>query len=148
MPHPSLLGVRTGPPGLLTLAALMAACSGSGQSAPGGPCVPEASALSTSGKLRVDVCTAPSPPSRGLMTAELTVTDSASGAPQDGLTLEVLPWMPSMGHGTSLVPTVSPAGGGKYVVTNVSLYMPGHWELRTSMSGPVTDSATPAVDVP
>jgi hypothetical protein len=26
--------------------------------------------------------------------------------------------------------------------------MPGHWQLRTTISGPVTDSVAPAFDIP
>jgi hypothetical protein len=102
---------------------------------------------SDSGGLHIDVRTAPSqPPPRGTCTVELTVTD-ASGAPKDGLAVDVVPWMPAHGHGASVVPTVVAKGAGKYVVTNVSLFMPGEWELRTTFGGPLTDHATPMIEV-
>ena len=51
--------------------------------------------------------------------------------------------MPAMGHGTTVVPSVSPAGEGVYDLSNVYLYMAGQWQLRTSMSGGASDSAAP-----
>src|SRR5438105_15688721 len=76
-----------------------------------------ASAASATGALHVDVRTAPTqPPPRGTCTVELTVTD-AHGAPVDQLGVDVVPWMPAMGHGASVMPSVSPRGHGKSVVT-------------------------------
>jgi hypothetical protein len=94
------------------------------------------------------VRTSPEPPAHGNLSAELTITDMTTGAPEDGLDLSIVPWMPSMGHGTSVVPVVTAAGNGKYVVTQLVLFMAGHWELRTAMSGAVSDSAVPALDLP
>jgi hypothetical protein len=102
-------------------------------------------ATSDSGSLAIEVRTCPQPPSRGTNSVELFV--SAGGAPVDGLTVDVSPFMPAMGHGTS-TPTIVPEGGGKYLVNEVYLYMPGVWELRTTFSGPVSDHATPSVSVP
>jgi hypothetical protein len=68
--------------------------------------------------------------------------------PVDELGIVSTLWMPAMGHGSSVEPVVSPKGKGTYVLDNVYLYMPGHWELRTSFSGTVTDRATPTFDVP
>ena len=52
------------------------------------------------------------------------------GSPVDGLEVAVEPFMPAMGHGTS-TPTLHAAeGNGKYLLTEVYLYMPGVWELR------------------
>jgi hypothetical protein len=93
-----------------------------------------AAALATvsSADLSVALRTGPEqPPVRGGVDAELTLTD-ASGAPEDGLTLSVTPWMPEMGHGASVVPAVAAEGDGKYLVTNLDLFMPGTWELRVS----------------
>jgi hypothetical protein len=81
------------------------------------------------------------------MQAELTITD-AMGKPVDGLTFSVVPWMPAMGHGTSLVPTVTPMGKGTYAVGDLSLFMPGEWELRLTFSGSTSDTANPVFDVP
>lgn len=104
--------------------------------------------VSDSGALRVETVMSPDPPQRGLDGADLTVTNVGDGGAVDGLTIAVSPWMPAMNHGTSLVPTVTALGSGKYSVTNLDLFMPGHWLLRLSFSGPVTDHAAPAVDIP
>lgn len=96
--------------------------------------------------LRVVVRTAPSqPPPRGTCTVELTITDAA-GAPKDGLAVDLVPWMPAMGHGASVRPTIAAKGGGKYVATDVSLFMPGEWELRTTIA--TSDHAVPKITVP
>jgi YtkA-like len=104
------------------------------------------SSTTDTGALKVEVRTSPQPPAAGNLVVELTLTDPA-GAPKDGLVLSVVPWMPAMGHGTSITPEVTPKGGGVYVITNVSLFMPGDWELRTSISGSATDHVAPLVTV-
>jgi hypothetical protein len=99
-------------------------------------------------KLVIEIRTAPNqPPERGVASVQLVVTD-VNGVPQEGLDVAAMPWMPAMGHGTAVQPIASSGGKGAYVLDNVYLYMPGHWELRTSFSGSVTDRATPAFDVP
>jgi hypothetical protein len=104
--------------------------------------------MTEQGKLRIEVRTAPvQPPERGLATVQYLIEDE-SGIRIDGLALEVTPWMPAMGHGTSVVPTVTAQGGGAYVVDNVSLFMPGRWELRSAFSGSRTDRAAPAFEIP
>jgi hypothetical protein len=123
------------------------ACSG-GAMASTADCfsgTPYATAMSDSGSLAIEVRTCPQPPSRGTNSVELFV--SAAGKPVDGLTVDVTPFMPAMGHGTS-TPTITPEGDGKYLVTEVYLYMPGVWQLKTTFSGPVSDHAAPSVSVP
>lgn len=111
------------------------------------PAEPFVTTTSDAGTLHVEVRTAPSqPPARGVCSVELTVTD-AKGVAVDDLKLDVVPWMPAMGHGTSITPTVAALGAGKYLVTNVSLFMAGDWELRTSFEGPVRDRAAPAFQI-
>ncbi len=100
------------------------------------------------GTLAVEVRTSPQPPQRGTIAVELTVTGVADASPRDGLLIQVLPWMPQDNHGASIAPVVTSEGSGKYLVTGVDLFMPGRWELRTTFSGPVTDHAAPAFDVP
>jgi YtkA-like len=135
----------------LVLLALAAACSSGGSPASSAnasfPPDAYANATSDSGKLRVEVRTSPQPPPRGACAVELAVTD-ASSAPVDGLNVSVVPWMDAMGHGASIKTEVTPKGGGKYVVGNVSLFMPGTWTLRIAFAGPVDDHAAPLVDVP
>jgi hypothetical protein len=130
-------------------AAVLAACagcsSGTGPSA-GFPAAPFSTIMTDSGTMRVEVRTSPQPPSRGGIDAELTITDASTGAPRDGLTLQIRPWMPAMNHG-AIQATVTPEGDGKYLVTEVSLYMAGLWELRTTISGPVSDHVAPQFEI-
>jgi hypothetical protein len=35
-----------------------------------------------------------------------------------------------------------------YVLTNVGLFMPGTWELRTSIAGAITDHTAPSFEIP
>jgi hypothetical protein len=88
-----------------------------------------------------------SPPVVGYDAAELTITDSAGHA-VTGLALTVVPWMPAHGHGASVGPTVSETSAGVYVAAPLDFFMSGQWELITSMTGPVDDTARPSVDVP
>jgi hypothetical protein len=102
---------------------------------------------STSGNLSLTIKSSPtSPPQRGNGSLEYLITDS-SGNPVDGLTVSVLPWMVQMGHGSSITPCVMSEGNGVYVVNNVYLFMAGEWQLRTTVSGPTTDSFSPTVQV-
>lgn len=131
--------------------ALALACGPSGAGrGDGGPTFPGAalaSGTSDSGSLKWELRTAPNqPPQRGVFEAELRLTDP-SGAPVDGLTLDVTPWMPSMGHGSSVKPTVSGQGQGRYLVDQLSCPMAGHWELQTAVTGAVTDTMNPGIDV-
>lgn len=102
--------------------------------------------MTDSGTMRVEVRTSPQPPTRGGIDAELTITDATSGAPRDGLSLQVRPWMPAMNHG-AIMATVHPEGGGKYLVTEIDLYMAGLWELRTTISGPISDHVAPQFQI-
>jgi hypothetical protein len=63
--------------------------------------------------------------------------------------------MPAMGHGTSLVPTVTSQQDGVYIADNIDFFMPASWQLRITFSAEhsdgsagATDSATPAFDIP
>jgi hypothetical protein len=101
---------------------------------------------SDSGQLRVELTTS-SPPVVGTDQLEMSVTKVADGTPLDGMTVTIIPFMPSMEHGTSVVPTVTALGEGKYRVTNLYLFMPGTWELQTSFSGPMSDHAEPTFEL-
>jgi hypothetical protein len=98
------------------------------------------------GAFTVDVVSDPSPPLRGANRVLYTITD-ASGAKVDGLALDVVPWMPAHGHGTSVAPTVQARGLGVYQIDQVVFFMPGEWELRTTFvaSG---DHVTPSFEIP
>jgi YtkA-like len=124
--------------------------TGSGQPTDVPLSFPEAALVtmaSDSGALVLEMRSSPQPPVRGQDAAELRFTDSA-GAPVDGLTLTVVPWMPAHGHGTSVQPVVTEEGPGVFIVQPLYLYMAGQWELRTTIAGAMTDAIAPAVDVP
>jgi hypothetical protein len=109
---------------------------------------PLATVSSDGAKLRIEVRTSPEqPPSRGILAVEYRITGK-DGAPVDGLTLSVVPWMPDMGHGTSITPTVTAMGDGTYVISDVELFMPGQWDLRTQVTGSLEDSVTPTFQIP
>lgn len=123
-----------------------ASASPSGSAVPSGP-PPLTTVTSEQKKLNLAVYTSPEqPPARGTLTVRYVITDAA-GAPVDGLTLAVVPTMPSMGHGTPTVPKVAASGSGEYVATDVNLFMAGRWELRTTITGTVSDVAVVPVDV-
>jgi hypothetical protein len=105
------------------------------------------SVKSSSGNLTLSVASAPtSPPQRGCAALQYVITDS-SGKPVDGLTLQVVPWMVEMNHGSSLTTSVTAMGQGQYVVTSVDLFMEGDWLLKTDVGGAATDSFAPAFQV-
>jgi hypothetical protein len=134
--------------GALVAAALVACSSSSPQSSAPYSGPPFATATSTSGALEVAVRLSQQPPAPGLLDAELTFTSADGGAPVDGLTLNIVPWMPQMKHGADLTPTVTAETGGKYMVTNLNFIMAGLWELKTAVSGPMTDTVDPEFQVP
>jgi YtkA-like len=82
----------------------------------------------------------PAPPSKGLNTWTIAVTDG-SGAPVTGATITVKPFMPDHGHGSSITPRVMPmTAEGTYQVTLLDFFMPGIWQNTltiTTPSGPV-----------
>jgi hypothetical protein len=94
------------------------------------------------------VSATPAPPIKGNNAWTLEVTD-ASGAPLDGLTLTVKPYMPDHRHGSSITPQVAAAGHGTYDVTLLNLGMPGIWTVTFDVAAAgstgdagATDSAT------
>jgi hypothetical protein len=128
---------------------LLGGCSSAAPTgAAGFPATPLVTTNSASGALRVQVRTSPQPLARGSNDVQLTVMEASSGAARDDLMVSVKPWMPSMNHGSSTVPTVTAQGEGKYLVTGVNLFMPGRWELRMSLSGSSPDEVVVASDIP
>jgi hypothetical protein len=124
-------------------------CAGSAKPAPE-PSFDGAALLtlkSDSGTAEVAVRSSPQPPARGEDAFQFTLTD-ATGNPMPGLVLSVQPWMPAMGHGSSVTPDVRETQPGTYLVTNVVLSMPGSWQLRTSVRGSVKDSFAPTFEIP
>ncbi len=128
----------------LLFAALLGCSSSAVQGGPGA----DVTLTTDAGKLRLHLVTTTSePPVRGVNTFMLDVTDAASGSARDALSISVVPWMPVMGHGASVVPSVVAKGGGVYEIDEVDLPMPGQWQLRFSFAGPVSDGAEPTFDV-
>ena len=67
----------------------------------------------------------------------------------DATTVEVVAWMPSMGHGAPNDPRVIKEQNGSYCVEDVTFSMPGTWELKVNVSCPVrSGSQTFRFDVP
>ncbi len=129
---------------LLSLSLSLLACSGEAGPPGSTSMFPEeayATMQGEQGAVTLEVRTAPTqPPGRGLVTVEYRIQDTA-GAPLDGLDLQVLPWMPAMGHGASTHPLIEAEGEGRYLASKVSFFMPGSWELRSTISGAVEDRA-------
>lgn len=136
------------------LAGLAIAFAGCGGSPPPIPPVPSSFPLqaittvaSTSGALQVALRSVPDPPVRGQNVGQLTVTDP-SGQPVDGVTVEVLPWMPSHGHGTSQAVEVTDQGGGVFITNPLYLFMAGEWLIQMKFQGAIDDTATAIVEIP
>ncbi|WP_426745460.1 FixH family protein [Myxococcus faecalis] len=96
---------------------------------------------SVSGRWHIKVLASSDKLKRGPQRFTVRVTDSATGKPMSKGTLHVEPWMPSMGHGISETPRVTPQGEGLFEVTDLDLFMPGTWELRFTLEGPTQDTA-------
>jgi hypothetical protein len=79
----------------------------------------------------------PAPPAQGKNTWTLRLLDGG-GQPVSGAKVEVVPFMPDHGHGSSVVPKVTDKGDGTYSIELVYLIMPGVWQTTitaTTASG-------------
>ncbi len=122
----------------IALVAMLACSSGGGAEQVDFPLDAYATVGSPSGDLLYALRSAPTqPPARGAITLLLTVT-SADGSPADGLAIDIEPWMPAMGHGASITPSITPRGNGEYLVSDLVLVMPGTWQLRVSAASATT----------
>lgn len=142
--HRSLLTIA------LAVGLLVGGCSGGGAGDPGPVAAEPASTVtSDSGDYRVSVYSAPeAQPTRGVNTLQMVVTRAGDGGPAIGLQLDVVLWMPAMGHGASVKPSVhAEVAPGVFTVTNVNLFMPGLWEIRTTLGGLARDHVTPTFEV-
>lgn len=73
------------------------------------------------------------------------------GQPVNGLEMTATPFMPSHGHGSSVVPKVQSEGDGNYLVAPLLLSMSGQWEVRIKISdasSSLSDSCVLQLDVP
>jgi hypothetical protein len=100
---------------------------------------PNMSVTSASGAMKfILVSSNPAPPARGTDTWSMRVTDGG-GQGLANLNLSVVPFMPDHGHGTTVTPQVTSAGGGNYTVSSLYLFMAGVWRVtftNTPASGP------------
>lgn len=90
----------------------------------------------------------PAPAIKGTNTWAVEIVD-AGGAAVTGATVTAKPFMPDHGHGSSIVPTVTEIGEGKYTIDSLVLFMPGLWQttIAVSTSG-ASDSAVFSFCVP
>jgi hypothetical protein len=105
-------------------------------------------ATSASGMLRINAKTVDGEaPVRGDNPFDIEILRVEDEIGIQGLQLTVTPWMPAMGHGTSVRSTVTEAGDGHYRADDVYLFMPGLWELRISIMGSIQDNAAPRFQI-
>jgi len=64
-----------------------------------------------------------------------------TGAPVDGLAMNIVPFMPDHQHGTSIAPVATGQGGGVYSITPLYLYMEGYWTVTITLQ-PMSGSGT------
>lgn len=88
----------------------------------------------------------PAPPARDDNTwvVQVSAMDAGVvGAPIDGATLQVTPFMPEHKHGSPLRVEITPAGQpGQYTLSPVNMWMPGVWETTIrATNGATTDTA-------
>ncbi|HTM19107.1 MAG TPA: FixH family protein [Kofleriaceae bacterium] len=125
----------------LILALCAAACGGGDDDTTPSQCADETRALAYVPGMAVDgaqeqfmvmlVDADPAPPAKGDNYWMIMVHAMDTGDPVDGAVLEVTPFMPDHGHGTSIVPVVTPdTEPGTYIVDPINLWMPGLWEVR------------------
>jgi hypothetical protein len=74
------------------------------------------------------LCSDPSPPTVGLNTFTVAVTDG-KGNPLPNLPLSVNLWMPQHCHGPGYEPFVDGGADGIYTVSDAYLFMDGVWQL-------------------
>jgi hypothetical protein len=86
------------------------------------------------------------PLTRGL--GAVRVVASADGGTLLNEALTLTPWMPAMGHGSSVIPSVEVDPDGGFIVTRLSLPMPGTWELRCDFSGEESDHVVASFEIP
>jgi hypothetical protein len=104
---------------------------------------PNLSVTSASGALDFILLSSnPAPPASETNVWLMRITNT-SGVNQPDLVANVLPFMPDMGHGTSIVPSMTPNTDGTYTVQPLYLFMAGVWSITFTTvpaSGP-SDSA-------
>jgi hypothetical protein len=134
---------------LLVFLAILPACQTTTLPDTGFPGAALVTGTTDNGLYSVELRTAPSqPPPRSGGRMDILVKDT-KGNEVDGLTLEVVPWMPAMNHGVSTNPTVTPQGHGHYLAEPLELSMAGTWQLRIKLvKGAEESHVAPSLDVP
>lgn len=109
---------------------------------------PAMTVMSDSGDYQVELRSIPEAlPIRGNNGVRLTVLSADSAEPVPDLELVMVPFMPSMGHGNGSQPKGEAVDLGVYEFEDVTLTMPGLWELRTKIAGAASDSVVLAFNV-
>lgn len=72
----------------------------------------------------------PAPPQKG---NNAWVVQVNHPGPIDGLHLRVVPFMPDHGHGTAVIPVITPGANGTYNISPVNLFMTGFWSTRIDL---------------
>lgn len=83
---------------------------------------------------------APNPVAKGNNEWSIRVLD-ADNNPVSGATLDVKPFMPDHGHGSSIRPQVADKGQGVYAISLLNLFMPGIWQITVTIT-----SSTGSID--
>ena len=95
----------------------------------------------------------PAPPAQGNNTWMITLAEASSGAPLDGVTMDVTGLMPDHGHPLGVPPTVMASGSGQYAVEDIDMFMAGYWEITLALTlpagaGAVDGGASDSVMIP
>lgn len=126
----------------VTMVLVSAAGCGAASSAADSAGAEDAVVTSASGMLQVEARTLDGEaPLRGVNAFDIEIARADSGEPLADAQVTLTPWMPAMGHGTSVKPAMTAVGEGHYHAQQVYLFMPGLWELRISIAGSVQDDA-------
>ena len=66
----------------------------------------------------------------------IAIADATTGAPVQGASIAVLPWMPDHGHGTSVraVVTESASTPGQYALEPLYFFMAGYWQVTLTIT--------------
>lgn len=139
---------------LALFGAALVACGGGGDGTSGDGTevafakTPAAVLTTESGAYTLSFYSSPSvQPTRGVNALKLFVTHTADGAAATDVAVDVVPFMPAMGHGSSVKPTVAPGSEpGTFTVSGLYFFMPGLWEIRTTIAS--SDHAIAKFDVP
>lgn len=76
----------------------------------------------------------------GMNSFDMIVRDD-NGKGLDEADVEIVPWMPTMGHGVQSEPRITSKGRGLYRVENLEANMPGYWQFKVVIkAGGIEDS--------